>query len=144
LLDECANTEDTATDDGVRRLVHGKITNGIISAAYRVHSRLGPGLLERPYRQCLRYELEKMGAIVECEKTLPVVYEGITIDTGYRLDLLVDHEVIVEVKSVESILPVHEAQLLTYLRLSVKRVGLLINFNVARLRDGIRRRINGF
>jgi GxxExxY protein len=72
------------------------------------------------------------------------VYEGITIETGYRLDLLVDREVIVEVKSVESILPVHEAQLLTYLRLSVKRVGLLINFNVARLRDGIRRKINGF
>lgn len=100
--------------------------------------------MERPYRECLRYELKKIGAIVESEKMLPVVYDEITIDTGYRIDLLVDHEVIVEVKAVESILPVHEAQLLTYLRLSVKRVGLLINFNVAHLREGIRRRINGF
>ena len=85
MLDKCANTEDTATDDGVRRLVHGKTTNAIISAAHRVHSKLGPGLLERPYRQCLRYELEKMGSIVECEKILPVVYEGITIETGIEL-----------------------------------------------------------
>ena len=85
-----------------------------------------------------------MGAIVESEKTLPVVYEGIIIALGYRIDMLVDDTVIVEIKSVESILPIHEAQLLTYLRLSRKRVGLLINFNVVRLREGIRRRILGF
>jgi GxxExxY protein len=144
LLPKCPNTEGTATDDGVRRLVHGKTTNGIISAAYRVHAKLGPGLLERPYHVCLRHELERMKMNVESEKMLPVVYDGLTIDTGYRIDLLVEDEVIVEVKSVESILPIHEAQLLTYLKLSRKRVGLLINFNVVTLREGIRRRIYGF
>lgn len=85
-----------------------------------------------------------MDARVECEKILPVVYEGVTIELGYRIDMVVDDAVIVEVKSVESILPVHEAQLLTYLRLSHKRVGLLLNFNVFRLREGIRRRILGY
>jgi GxxExxY protein len=126
------------------RLIHGKTTHSILSAAYRVHSRLGPGLLERPYHVCLRHELERMGTQVESEKTLPVVYEGIVIEMGYRLDLLIDQSVIVEVKSVESLLPIHEAQLLTYLRLSGKRVGLLLNFNVVRLREGIRRRVLGY
>jgi GxxExxY protein len=85
-----------------------------------------------------------MGAKVECEKILPVVYDGIRIEIGYRIDMLVDDAVIVEIKSVESILPIHEAQLLTYLRLDHKRVGLLLNFNVVRLREGIRRRILGY
>jgi GxxExxY protein len=144
LLAKGTNTEDTATDDGVRRLVHGKTSNSIISAAYRVHGKLGPGLLERPYHACLKYELERMNLMVESEKILPVVYDDFTIDTGYRIDLLVDDVVIVEIKSVESLLPVHEAQLLTYLKLARKRVGLLINFNVAMLRQGIRRLIYGF
>lgn len=144
LPNESTNTENTDTNGGTTRLIHGKITNCILSAAYRVHSRLGPGLLERPYRECLRHELVRMGARVECEKILPVVYEGITIEMGYRIDMLVDDAVIVEVKSVESILPIHEAQLLTYLRLGHKRVGLLLNFNVVRLREGIRRRILGY
>jgi GxxExxY protein len=126
------------------RLIHGKTTHSILSAAYRVHSRLGPGLLERPYHVCLRHELERMGTQVESEKTLPVVYEGIVIEMGYRIDMLIDQSVIVEVKSVESLLPIHEAQLLTYLRLSGKRVGLLLNFNVVRLREGIRRRVLGY
>jgi GxxExxY protein len=124
LLTKSTNTEVTDTNGDRPRLIHGKTTHSILSAAYRVHSRLGPGLLERPYQECLRHELVRMGTEVESEKILPVVYDGITIELGYRIDLLVDREVIVEVKSVESILPVHEAQLLTYLRLSRKRVGL--------------------
>ena len=139
-----ANTENTDTNGGKTRLIHGKTTNSILSAAYRVHSRLGPGLLERPYRECLQYELVRIGAKVECEKILPVVYEGIRIEIGYRIDMLVDDAVIVEIKSVESILPVHEAQLLTYLKLDHKRVSLLLNFNVVRLREGIRRRVLGY
>ena len=144
MLTQSANTEDTDTNGDRTGLIHGRTTHSILSAAYRVHSRLGPGLLEKPYRECLRYELGRMGAKVECEKILPVVYEGITIELGYRIDMLVDDVVIVEIKSVESILPVHEAQLLTYLRLGRKRVGLLLNFNVVRLREGIRRRVLGF
>ena len=125
-------------------LVHGQITNSILSSAYRVHSKLGPGLLERSYRVCLCHELHRLNLAVETEKLLPIEYDGLTIDLGYRVDLVVENLVIVEVKAVETILPVHEAQLLTYLRLSRKRVGLLINFNVAHLRDGIRRRICGY
>ena len=125
-------------------LVHGKLTNGILASAYRVHSKLGPGLLERPYRVCLGHELSACGLRFEAEKILPVGYDGLIIDMGYRIDLLVENEVIVEVKSVDTILPVHEAQLLSYLRLGGKRVGLLINFNVAHLRQGIRRRVCGY
>ena len=144
LLTKSTNTEDTDTNGDRTGLIHGKTTHSILSAAYRVHSRLGPGLLERPYQVCLRHELERMGTQVECEKVLPVVYEGIVIEMGYRIDMLVDQCVIVEIKSVESLLPIHEAQLLTYLRLSEKRVGLLLNFNVVRLREGIRRRVLGY
>lgn len=109
-----------------------------------MHSRLGPGLLERPYRACLAHEIARTGSSVETEKILPVVYDGLTIEFGYRIDLLVDDAVIVEVKAVEAILPVHHSQLLSYLRLSGKRVGLLINFNVAHLKEGIHRKICGF
>jgi len=125
-------------------LVHGRTTNNILSCAYKVHSRLGPGLLERTYRTCLTFELVNLGCLVETEKNLPVGYEGLTIEFGYRIDLLVDEVVIVEVKAVETILPVHHAQLLSYLRLSGMRVGLLINFNVARLKEGVHRKINGY
>jgi GxxExxY protein len=125
-------------------LVHGKITNLILSSAYKVHSRLGPGLLERPYKICLGHELRGLKVAFKEEKLLPVEYDGFTIDFGYRVDFMVEDSVIVEVKAVESILALHEAQLLSYLKLSKKRVGLLINFNVAHLRDGIRRRICGY
>jgi GxxExxY protein len=139
------NTEDTDTNRGHgSQLVHGDITNGILSAAYRVHSRLGPGLLERPYRVCLCHELRKQSIFFETEKLLPVEYDGLTVDLGYRIDILVEDAVIVEVKAIETILPVHEAQLLSYLRLSRKRVGLLINFNVEHLKEGIRRRVSGY
>jgi GxxExxY protein len=125
-------------------LVHGDITGGIISAALRVHSRIGPGLLERAYRACLYHELWRRGLSVEAEKLLPIEYDGLVIDLGYRVDLLVEDAVVVEVKAIDTVLPVHEAQLMSYLRLSRKRVGLLINFNVAHLRDGIRRRVNRY
>jgi GxxExxY protein len=144
LLQQGATTEGTETDGGHGTLVHSSITNSILSAAYKVHSRLGPGLLERPYRACLAHELQRLGIAFEAEKPFPVEYEGVVIQLGYRVDLLVEDAVIVEVKSVEKILPVHEAQLLSYLKLSRKRVGLLINFNVAHLKEGIRRRVSGY
>jgi GxxExxY protein len=127
-----ATTEDTDTN-GTHggHLVHASITNSVLGAAYRVHSRLGPGLLEKPYRVCLAHELAKGGIPFETEKEFPVVYEGVSIELGYRVDLLVAKAVIVEIKAVENLLPVHEAQLLSYLKLSGIRVGLLINFNGA-------------
>jgi GxxExxY protein len=140
-----ATTEVTNTN-GLHghQLLHAQLTSDILGAAYRVHSKLGPGLLEKPYRVCLAHELRKAGIQFESERTFPVNYDDVVIDLGYRVDLLVERVVIVEIKAVEKVLPVHEAQLLSYLKLSRVRVGLLINFNAARLRDGIRRRICGF
>ena len=132
------------TRDGGHGLIHQQTTNTILSAAYKVHTRLGPGLLKSAYKGCLAYELRTLGIPVESEKLLPVIYDDVRVDLGYRIDLMVDDKIVVEVKAIELILPVHEAQLLSYLRLSGKRVGLLINFNVARLRQGIRRRILGY
>ena len=140
-----ATTEGTDTNGGHGdHLIHGHLTNLILNATYRVHSRLGPGLLERPYRVCMAHELGKRGIRFEVEKVFPVTYDGISIEFGYRVDLLVEEAVIVEIKAVENILPIHEAQLLSYLKLSGIRVGLLINFNVADLRHGIRRRVSGY
>ncbi len=118
------------------------ITGQIIGAAMRVHSALGPGLLENAYRACPAHELRKAGLKVESELELPVVYDGVRINLGYRLDLVQDC-VIVELKSVEVILPVHQAQLISYLKLTNKQVGLLINFKVDRLKSGIRRFVVG-
>jgi GxxExxY protein len=144
LLSKNPTTEDTDTNGGHGQLVHAKTTNAILSSAYRVHSRLGPGLLERPYRCRLAYEIRRLGLRVETEKVLPIVYDALTIEFGYRIDLPVDDVVIVEVKAVDKLAPVHEARLLSYLKLSRTRVGLLINFNVTHVRDGIRRSICGF
>jgi len=119
-----------------------QISAQVVDAAIKVHSVLGPGLLESAYEACLAYELGKRGLQVEAQLALPVVYEQVKIDVGYRIDLLVEGGVIVELKSVERLLPIHEAQLLSYLRLSQKRLGLLINFNVPKLRDGIKRMVN--
>jgi GxxExxY protein len=135
---------DTDTNGKHGRLLHGGVTNSILSAAYRMHSRIGPGLLEPVYKKCLGHELSKAGLPFICEKLLPVEYDGLVIDFGYRVDFIVADAVIVEIKSVETILPVHDAQLLGYLRLSRIRVGLLINFNVAHLKDGIRRKVCGY
>lgn len=119
-----------------------QITGQIVDAAIKIHSRLGPGLLESTYEACLSYELQKRGLPVAAQVALPVVYEGVRIQLGYRLDLVVADTVIVELKAVEAIHPNHKAQLLSYLRLSGKRVGLLFNFNVAHLKDGIFRVVN--
>ncbi len=120
------------------------ITGQIISAAMRVHTVLGPGLLESAYHAYLVHELLKRGHRVAGQVGLPVVYDGEKIDLGYRIDLIVDDTVIVEIKCVEAINPVHHAQLLSYMRLSGRHVGLLINFHVTHLRDGIRRMVDGY
>jgi len=116
-----------------------EITEKIIGAAIAVHKELGPGLLESAYEACLIYELVQSGLRVESQKALPVSYRGVQIDCGYRIDLLVENQIILELKAIEKIEPIHEAQLLSYLKLSGYKVGLLINFNVKLLRNGIRR-----
>jgi GxxExxY protein len=120
-----------------------EISGQVVDAAIKVHSALGPGLLENAYEACLAHELNKRGLRVERQVELPVVYDGVQIDLGYRLDLVVEGAVIVELKAVEKIAPIHEAQLLSYLKLSNKKLGLLINFNVLHLKDGIKRMANG-
>jgi GxxExxY protein len=120
-----------------------EISHAVITAAMRVHSELGPGLLESPYTACLQHELKKAGFRSDAQVGLPVVYDGVKLDLGYRIDLLVENLVIVELKSVDAIAPVHQAQIISYLKLSGRAVGLLINFNVAHLKDGIRRFVNG-
>jgi GxxExxY protein len=119
------------------------LTREIIGAAIEVHRELGPGLLESSYQVCMRRELELRGIPFEYEKPLPVIYKGMRLDCGYRLDLLVANTVVVEIKSVEALNPIHEAQLLTYLRLGGWKAGLLINFNVPVLIDGVKRRVLG-
>ncbi len=121
-----------------------KITESVIGAALAVHRTLGPGLLESTYEACLFHELNEMGLKVERQKALPVRYRGVNLDCGYRIDLLVEESVIVELKAAEKVEPIHEAQLLSYLKLSGVRVVLLINFNVKELRKGIRRLVNDF
>lgn len=118
-----------------------EITQVIIGAAIEVHRALGPGLLESAYQTCLRRELELRGIPSAHEVQLPVKYKGVDLDCGYRLDMLVMGQVVVEIKSVDALDPIHEAQLLTYLRLGNWKVGLLINFNVPVLKDGIKRRV---
>jgi GxxExxY protein len=120
------------------------ITGTIVDSAMRVHTALGLGMLESVYEKCLTHELVKRGLRVEAQVWLPVIYDGVKIEGGYRIDLLVEGEVVVELKVVEQMLEVHKAQLLSYLKLSDKRVGLLINFNVVHLRDGIRRLVNNY
>lgn len=122
-------------------LLHEALTAKIIAAAVEVHRELGPGLLESTYEACLAHELTQRGLSVARQVELPVSYKGVRVDCGYRLDLVVEGQVVVEIKCVEKVLPIHEAQLLTYLRLSGIRVGLLINFNVKVLTNGITRRV---
>jgi GxxExxY protein len=120
-----------------------KITESIIGAAIQVHRTLGPGLLESAYVACLACELGKRGLAVEEQKPVPLVYEQVKLECGYRMDLLVERSVVVEVKSIEALAPIHEAQVMSYLRLSGCKLALLINFNVVVLKNGIRRFING-
>jgi GxxExxY protein len=127
----------------VRRMSTQEVSHAIISAAMRVHSELGPGLLESAYQACLQFELREAGIRAEAQVGLPVVYRGTKLDLGYRMDLLVEKMVVVEIKSVEGISPVHQAQIISYLKLSGRSLGLLINFNVLHLKDGLRRFVNG-
>ena len=120
-----------------------KLSEKIIGAGIEVHRALGPGLLESTYEECLCYEIKLRGLSFERQKPLPVVYKGVTLDCGYRLDVVVENSVILELKTVEGPLSIHEAQLLTYLKLTGLRLGLLMNFNVPVLKDGIKRMING-
>lgn len=119
------------------------IAQQIVDAAYRVHKTLGPGLLESVYETALAYELEKRGLRIARQQVIPVVYEAVRMHTGFHADLVVEDAVIVEIKAVENLAPVHKKQLLTYLKLADKRLGLLINFNVALIKDGITRIANG-
>jgi GxxExxY protein len=120
-------------------LLHQELTSSILRCAFKVHSTLGPGLLESAYEECLHYELDKNGLIVIKQKPMPLIYEERKLELGYRIDLLVENKIIIEVKSVDALNPVHLAQIMTYLKLSGCRIGLLINFNVQSLKDGIKR-----
>ena len=116
-----------------------RIAAMVVDAAYKVHSQLGPGLLESTYEACLEHELKKRGLTVARQVPQPVHYDDIVIDTGYRLDLIVNDAIIIELKAVENLLPIHQAQLLAYLKLSGRTLGFLINFNVPLIKNGIRR-----
>jgi len=121
-----------------------EVTGLVLDGAMRVHSALGPGLLESVYEKCLAHELRSRNLCIETQVWLPVIYDGIEIEGGYKIDLLVEGVVVVELKVVEQILEIHKAQLLSYLKLSKHSVGLLINFNTVHLRDGIRRLVNNY
>jgi GxxExxY protein len=120
-------------------LLYGELTSSILKCAYKVHNTLGPGLLESAYEECLYYEIEKIGLRAIKQKPMPLVYEDKKLELGYRIDLYIEDKVIIEIKSVDALNPVHLAQLMTYLKLSGCRIGFLINFNVLSLKDGIRR-----
>jgi len=124
-------------------MTENAIAKEVVDAAFRIHTTLGPGLLESVYQTVLAYELGRRGLRAVSQQAIPVVDDGIRMDTGFRADLVVEDKVIVEIKSVEVLLPVHKKQLLTYLRLADKRLGLLINFQVALIKDGITRIVNG-
>jgi GxxExxY protein len=138
------NTEITEQARRARSVGDDDLGRAIIGCALKVHRTLGPGLLESVYETCLAHELQKSGIACERQVPLPVVYDGMTIDQGYRIDLLVAGRVVVEVKSIEAVADVHRAQLLSYLRLGDYRLGYLLNFNVALMKTGIVRRVNGY
>lgn len=119
-----------------------EVASKIVATSIKVHTVLGPGLLESAYQKCLQYELQKDNLMVECEVALPVVYENIKIDAGYRIDMIVEGIVIIENKTVEKLLPIHEAQLLTYLKMKDCKLGFLLNWNVSRMKNGIKRMVN--
>ena len=125
-------------------MTENEISEKIIGCSIEVHKTLGPGLLESAYQECLFYELQKAGLFVEKQKPLPLIYKEVRLDAGYRLDLIVESKVIIEVKSIEVLNDIHTAQVLTYLKVSGCKVGLLINFNVLRLIDGLKRLVNKF
>ncbi len=119
-----------------------QISSQILAAAFKVHTAIGPGVLESVYQTCLHHELRKAGLRVEAQVAVPVQYDGLYLESGFRIDLLVEDRIILELKCIEDILPIHKAQLLTYLKLANKPLGLLLNFNVVHMRDGIKRIVN--
>jgi GxxExxY protein len=125
-----------------KNLNENELSKLVIGAAIKIHQALGPGLLESAYEECLFYELEKSGLEVERQKPMPLIYEEVKLDCGYRIDLMVNEKVIIELKSVDALNEIHLAQVLTYLKLSESKLGLLINFNVKYLKDGIKRVVN--
>lgn len=130
---------DCTKDHNVGQIELEKVFKDILDCSFKVHSELGSGLLESVYEECLAFELKERGHLVERQKPLKVVYRGLEMDAGYRVDLLVDRKIIVELKSVEALNDLHLAQILTYLKLASLKLGLLVNFNVKHLKDGIRR-----
>ena len=130
------------TEDTEKKLSEDELTEKIIGCAIEVHRHLGPGLLENAYEECLCRELALQGINFERQVSLPVEYKGVKLDCGYRMDLVIKGKAVVEIKTVEKLIPLHEAQLLTYLKLSGLRVGLLLNFNTPVLRSGIKRLVN--
>jgi len=120
---------------------YSQLTSNIIGCAIEVHKSLGPGLLESAYEECFSYELERIGLRIERQKAVPVIYKEIKLNCGYRIDILVEDSVVLELKSVDVLNPIHEAQILTYLKFSEKKVGLLINFNVTLLKNGLKKYI---
>ncbi|HRN42515.1 MAG TPA: GxxExxY protein [Vicingus sp.] len=124
-------------------MTENELSNKIIGLAIEVHNALGPGLLESAYKECLYYKIGQSGLFVEKEKPMPLVFEEVKLECGYRIDLLVNNKLVIEIKSVEALNDIHLAQTLTYLKLGSYKLGLLINFNVVRVKDGIRRVING-
>ena len=120
-------------------MTEDELSNIVIGLAIKVHKNLGPGLLESSYKECLYYEITKAGFQVEKEKPMPLIYDEVKLDIGYRLDIIVENKLVVEIKSVEALNDIHLAQILTYLKLSNSKLGLLINFNVKLLKDGIKR-----
>jgi GxxExxY protein len=126
-----------------KNLSANEVSHLVIKAALKVHSALGPGLLESAYEACLAHELRKSGLQVQTQVPLPVVYDGVTLEIGYRIDLIVEELVLVEVKAIDDIAAIHQAQLLSYLKLSGKSLGLIINFHVSHLKEGIKRLVNG-
>lgn len=124
-------------------MTENELSNKIIGLAIEVHTALGPGLLESAYKECMFYKIGKAGIWIEKEKPMPLIFEEVKLDCGYRIDLVVEKKIVIEVKSVEALNDIHLAQTLTYLKLGNYKLGLLINFNVVKLKDGIRRVVNG-
>ena len=137
------SAEDAKDALGSQRMTENDIGQAVIAAAMKVHSAVGPGLLEGAYELCRAHELTRSGLLVRRQVSIPIRYDDLTIDNGYRIDLLVHERVVVELKALETVLPVHRGQLLSYLRLGGFKLGYLLNFNVAHMRDGITRMVNG-
>lgn len=137
-------TENTKVfTEGTEKIHLNELSGKIIGLAIEVHNALGPGLLESSYKECLYYKIGKSGLYVEKEKPMPLVFEGVKLECGYRIDLFVENKIVIEIKSVDALNDIHLAQTLTYLKLGNYKLGLLMNFNVVKLKDGIKRVING-